>query len=238
MSARRSNSRSMMRSLTLCRSPSGLRRSVTSSQFRKPARWSSPQNFERALSAVKSASVSVKPLRLPVGGAARQILVDMEAERHLRRLMLDRGEVEVRRRRDAAFRQLQHVVDRLHRAGAEDFAGRELGRHDRGGEFLEHRLPVGVQPVKNIRHEHRHQPRQRGAVIDCHLLDVGIPLPQRIGRFDQRRAKLAAEHALDFVGRRRDDRHFRHRAGPHDHRLADDANAHAFQRARGAGACA
>ena len=51
----------MMRSVMLCRSPSGLRRSATSSQFSKLARWSSPQNFERALSAVKSVSVSVKP---------------------------------------------------------------------------------------------------------------------------------------------------------------------------------
>ena len=61
MSTRRSSSRSMMRSFTPCRPSSLLRGSATSSQLRNAARWSSPQNFERAFSAAQSASVSVTP---------------------------------------------------------------------------------------------------------------------------------------------------------------------------------
>ena len=95
MSTRRSSSRSMMRSLTPWRPPSGLRGSVTSSQFLNAARWSSPQNFERALSCGQSASVSVKPARLPVRGAARQVLRDVEAERVRELLLLDGAEVEI-----------------------------------------------------------------------------------------------------------------------------------------------
>ncbi len=161
MSTRRSSSRSMMRSLTPCRPPSGLRGSVTSSQFLNAARWSSPQNFERALSAAQSASVSVKPLSLPVRGAPRQVLRDVEAERRRELLLLDGGEIEIGRRRDAALRQRDAIVDRLHRAGAEHLAGHELGRHDRGGELLEHRLPVASEPEQQVGHEHRHEPRER-----------------------------------------------------------------------------
>ena len=71
MSARRNNSRSMMRSLTPWRLPSGLRGSATSSQFLNAARWSSPQNFERALSVGPSVSVSVKPFAFQ--SAARRV---------------------------------------------------------------------------------------------------------------------------------------------------------------------
>ena len=206
MSTRRSSSRSMMRSLTPWRSPSGLRGSVTSSQFLNAARWSSPQNFERAFSAAQSVSVSREALRLPVRGAARQVLRDVEAERHRHFLVLDGGEVEIARRRDAPFGQLDAIVDRLHRAGAEDLAGREFGRHDRGGEIREHRRAVAPQPEQQVRHEHRHEPRQRRAEIDRHLLDVGIGRPQRIAELHQRRAELPAEHVLDLLRGRRDDR--------------------------------
>ena len=50
-------------------------------------------------------------------------------------------------------------------------------------------------------------------------------------RFHQRRAERAAQHRLDFAGRRRADRRFGLRALRIDHRLADDADAHAGQRA-------
>ena len=103
MSTRRSSSRSMMRSLTPCRPPSGLRGSATSSQFLKAARWSSPQNFERALRLAQSASVSLEAQRLPVRRAARQVLRDVEAERHRQLLVLDGGDVEICGRRDRAL---------------------------------------------------------------------------------------------------------------------------------------
>ena len=67
---------------------------------------------------------------------------------------------------------------------------------------------------------------------DRHLLDVGIALPQRIGRLHQRRAERAAEHRLDLLRGRGDDRLLGLRARRIDHRLADDADAHALQRAR------
>src|SRR5271166_4918997 len=70
MSTRRSNSRNMMRSSTPCRPPRLLRGSATSSQFLKPARPSSPQNFDRAFKARKSATVSLSPP--PQQAAARR----------------------------------------------------------------------------------------------------------------------------------------------------------------------
>ena len=159
----------------------------------------------------------------------------METERHLRRLLLDGAEIKVRRRRDAAFSQLQHVVDGLHLAAAENFSRREFGRQDRSDKFLEKRPPFRRQPIENVRHENRHQPRQRDPVIDLHLLEIGVLLPQRIGRLDERGAKSTAEDGLDLSGGGGDDRHFRHRAWPHDHRLADDADAQGLQRTGGTG---
>ena len=93
-------------------------------------------------------------------------------------------------------------------------------------------------PEQQVRHEHRHQPRQRLAVIDRHLLDIGIGRPQRIGRFHQRHAELAAEHGFDLFRRRIDDRLLGLRALRIDHRLADDAEPHALERTRRAGALA
>ena len=55
-------------------------------------------------------------------------------------------------------------------------------------------VPSRAEPEQQVRHEHRHEPRERLAEIDRHLLDVGIALPERIGGFDQRRAELLAEH--------------------------------------------
>ena len=66
---------------------------------------------------------------------------------------------------------------------------------------------------------------------DCHRLEVGIGRPQRIGGFDQRRAEMRAEHVLDLARRRGDDRLLGHRAGRDQHRLADDAEPDALQRA-------
>ena len=73
-----------------------------------------------------------------------------------------------------------------------------------------------------------------GAEIRVHLLEVAVALPQRIGRFDQGRAELAAEHRLDLGRGGGRDRLGRLLAGAHQHRLADDADAHALQRAASA----
>ena len=43
--------------------------------------------------------------------------------------------------------------------------GSELGRRDRGGEFLEQRLAVAAEPEQQIGHEDRHEPRQRAAEV-------------------------------------------------------------------------
>ena len=80
---------------------------------------------------------------------------------HRQLLLLDRGDVEIGGRRDAAFGQFHQVVDRRHRAAAEDLAGEELGRPDRGGEFLEQRRAVRPEAEQEVGHEHRHQPGQR-----------------------------------------------------------------------------
>ena len=61
--------------------------------------------------------------------------------------------------------------------------GRELGRHDGGGEFLEQRLAVAVEAEQQIGHQDRHEPRQCAAEIRLHDLDFGIGGPQRIGGF-------------------------------------------------------
>ena len=53
--------------------------------------------------------------------------------------------------------------------------------------------------------------------------------PVRIGRFDQRRAQMLAEHRLDLLGGRFDDRLVRLDARERQHRLADDADAHALR---------
>ncbi len=87
-----------------------------------------------------------KAALLPIGGAAREVLRDVKAEHHRQLLLLDRGDVEVDGRRDLALGQRHQIIDRRHRAGAEDFAGRELGRPDRRGELLEQRRAVGPQP--------------------------------------------------------------------------------------------
>ena len=231
MSTRRSSSRSMMRSSTPWRPPSGLRGSVISSQFLNAARPSSPQNFERALSSASRSSVSVKPRAFQSAARRERYCLMWIAERRREHLLLHGRDVEIRRRLDQPVRERDAIVDRLHRAAAEDFAGRELGRHDRRREFLEERLPVCIEPEQDVGHEDRHERGQRAPEIDFHLLDFGIGLPQRIGRFDQRRAELRAEHRLDLLRDRRRDRLGGLHAGI-QHRLAHDADAHAFQRAR------
>jgi hypothetical protein len=84
--------------------------------------------------------------RLPVRGAPCQVLRDMEPEPHRQLLLLDGGEIEVRRWRDAFLRQLNEIVDRLHGPRAEDFAGHELGRHDRRRELLKKGLSIRPKP--------------------------------------------------------------------------------------------
>ena len=96
-------------------------------------------------------------------------------------LLLHRRDVEVGRRLDQTVGERDAVVDRLHRPAAEYFAWREFGRHDRSGELLEERLPVGIETEQDVRHEDGHERGERAPEIDFHLLDVGITLPQRIG---------------------------------------------------------
>ncbi len=224
-----------MRSSTPWRLPSGLRGSTTSSQFLKAARPSSPQNFERALRLRKSARVSVKPRARQSAARRLRYCVDVKAERHRQLLLLDRGDVEVCGRCDPTLGQLDQIVDRRHPARAEDFSGHELGRPDRRRELLEQRLAFGIEAKEEIGHEHRYQPRQSPAEIGVHTFEVAIGLPQRIGRFDQGRTELFAEHRFDLGRGSGGDRRRRLGSGRHQHRLADDPDAHAGERPRGAG---
>src|SRR2546430_3574653 len=105
---------------------------------------------------------------LPVRGTACQVLRDMEPERHREFLLLDGGDIEIRRWRDAFLRQLDAIVDRLYGARAEDLAGHELGRHDRGRELLEQGLSVWPEPEQQLGHEYGHQPGPRAPKIRLH----------------------------------------------------------------------
>jgi ATP-dependent helicase YprA (DUF1998 family) len=96
-------------------------------------------------------------------------------------LLLDGGDVEVRRRLDPSLGQLDAIVDRLHPPAAEHPARQELGRLDRSGELLEHGLTVRAQAEQQIGHEHRDEPRERPPEIGLHDLDLRIALPKRIG---------------------------------------------------------
>ena len=172
--------------------------------------------------------------RLPVLGAAAQVLGDVESERHRHFLLLDRGEVEVRGRRDAPLGQRDAVVDRREGPAPEDLAGRELGRHDRGRELLEHGLAVAAEPEQDVRHEEGHQPRERAGEVRGHRLHVGIARPQAMRRLHQGRPELVAEDRLDLAGGGGDDRLLALRVTRMHHRLAHDPEAHAAERARGA----
>ena len=80
-----------------------MRGSATSSQLRNAARLIVAPELGTPLSAAKSVSVSVKPRAFQSAARRRQILRDMEAERHRQLLVLDRGDVEVRGRLDPPF---------------------------------------------------------------------------------------------------------------------------------------
>src|SRR5205085_4686088 len=90
--------------------------------------------------------------RLPVRRPAREVLRHLEAKGRGQLLLLDGRDVEIGRRLDSAFGELDAVIDRLERAATEDPAGQELRRLDRGRELLEDRLAVRPQPEQQIRH--------------------------------------------------------------------------------------
>ena len=156
----------------------------------------------------------------------------MEAERHRQLLLLDSGDVEIRGGRDPAFGQFDAVIDRRHRAAAEDLAGSEFGRVDRRCEFFEERLAIGAQPEQQVRHENRDEPRESLSEIGVHLFKVAITLPEGVRGFDQRRAELLAEDRLDLGRSGRSDRLGSLVAGADQHRLADDPDAYAPERLR------
>ena len=141
MSTRRSKARSMMRSLTPCRWPWIAHVGHLFPILEGGTLIVTPEFGTRVEGGKIDQRFGVSP-RLPVRGAACQVLRDMEPERH-RELLLDGGDIEVRRGRDPFLRQRDAIVDRLHGARAEDLAGHELGRHDRGRELLNRGCPSG-----------------------------------------------------------------------------------------------
>ena len=170
--------------------------------------------------------------RLPVLRPAREVLVDVVAERHGEFLLLHGGEVEVYRLLDPALAHGEHVVDGLHVARTEDDARRELGGDDGFGELSEERLALRREPEHDVGHEDGDEPRERAAEIRLHGLDFGVARPERVGGFEELRAELLAEHLFYLPARRVHDGLFRLGTPRVDHRLADDADAHPFQRAR------
>src|SRR5260370_21976307 len=101
----------------------------------------------------------------------------MKAKHHRQLLFLDRGDVEVYWRRYVAFGQLDAIIDRRHRAGAEDLAGGELGRADRRCEFPEQWLAIRSKAEQQVGHKDRHQPRESLPELGVHLLQVAVTLP-------------------------------------------------------------
>ena len=105
----------------------------------KADRWSSPQNFERALSAAKSVSVPSKPSSAQSAARPHQVSVGYGSGRWSPAPVLHRVDVEVLRRRDAPLRERHAIVDGLHRAAAEDL-GRLVGGLGACGDVGEARL--------------------------------------------------------------------------------------------------
>ena len=116
----------MSRSATPWRSPSGARMFSTSSQFFQLARCSSLQNFERALSDGQSDEGFLEAARLPVGGAARQILRNVEPELPLVGKRLNRADVQRARRRNLVLRPAPACSPPAPSFPSRIFAGREL----------------------------------------------------------------------------------------------------------------
>ena len=150
----------------------------------------------------------------PIGSAPRQVLADVEPERHRQLLFLDHGDVEIGGRRDTPFGQFNAIIDWRHCAATEDPAGSELGRPHGCSEFLKERLAVGAQPEKQVGHEDRHQPRKALSKIRAHPLEVAVGLPQRIAGFDEGRTEFLAQDRLDLGRRRNRDRSGGPVAGP------------------------
>ena len=143
---------------------------------------------------------------LPVARATAEILRYVETERHRQLLLLDGGKVEVCRRRNLSLGHFDHVVDRFHGAGPKGFSWHEFAWLNSCSKVLEHRFPIRAEAKQEIGHEHRHQPRQRLTKVDLHRFDIGIRLPQRIGRFDQSRTEPLVENGNNFLCYRVDDR--------------------------------
>src|SRR5262249_14598124 len=136
----------------------------------------------------------LEAMRLPVLGAARQVLRNVEAKGRRQLLLLDGGDVEVRGRLDSSLGQLDTVVDRLHPAAAEHLATQELSRLDRGRELPEQRLAVQAQAEEQVGHEERYEPGEGTPEVGRHDFEVRIARPAGIGRFDQRRSQRATEN--------------------------------------------
>ena len=117
----------------------------------------------------------------------------------------------------------------MHGALAKDLTRQELGRHDRIGKILEERLALAVEPEQDVRHDQRNKLRQSTGIVDRHDLHVGIPLPQGMAGFNQRRAEFLAEHFLDLARRCHHDRLFGFRALRIDHGFANNPDPHAGQ---------
>ena len=170
--------------------------------------------------------------RLPVGGAAHQVLRDVEAERHRQFLLLDGGEVEIRRRRDAALGQR----DASSRSAA-SCQCRTLcpGMNSVGTIAAANSLNTGwpSRPSRNSisgmnTGTSRASARRKSTVI-CSMSGSR----RHSGSVDSTSVapSLRAEHRFDLLGRRGgDDRLLGLGARRIDHRLADDAEAHAFER--------
>ena len=207
ISTRRSSSRSIRRSATPWRSPSGAIMVSTSSQFFQLARCSSLQNFERALSVGQSTSVSVNPRAFQ--SAARRDRYCATWKRNCRsaasvwmvRMLSARGGG------TAPFGQREHVIDRRHRARAERPARRELGGLDGRRELGEDRL-AGARSADRADRERRSARAPRARACSSWSCSRCHGSSGHSGSVDSTSVapSCVAEHVLDLLRRRRDDR--------------------------------
>ena len=211
----------------------GIRMVSTSSQFLKAARWSSPQNFDRALSVGKSINVLVNP-RAAQSAARRLATERSETGRPATAPAAESSEYSGR---PAAESSLPRGRSRSRCAPwcrPERLAGREHSRLDRRRELREHRRAVGAQSIQDVGEEPAAAPR----LPACRSSSC-FRWTDRPAIWGRRIARVAPRSSpridADLLRGRLDDRFIGLDARKRQHRLADDTDAHPLERPLRAG---
>ena len=204
-----------------------------SSQFLNAARWSSPQNFDRAFSDGQSTSVSLNPRsaqslarRVRYCGIWKRKLLEPVSPPPPNRFPGSGCAASARVLRPS----VPSSRPRRERPGPLGHARRERRRPHARCEVRNCGSRAGVQPIQEIRKQHRHDLRDRPIERRRHVLDVGIVDPSRWSPTPPGCSEMPSQHRFHFGRGRIDDRLID--LGVLDHEFADDADAHAFERAR------